>query len=397
MAYVRQLESGLWAATVYTPAGRITESREYRWQIVKWANDLESSIKEGDFIDPRGGKVTFAEIWDLYGDSRELAEASRQRDASHWRCHVEPYWGWRRVGPVLKPDITKWVSEMKARKTDGVDDPVGAATIEGSVGLLRSLLEITVDARLRRDNPARGVKTPPRPAHLDRVFDADEELLLVDNLNVRFPLRPEAGLFVETLFDTGLRYQEVGALDRHHVNLRLRAVVVGPVLGRNGVIKPTPKTVSGERTVPIGDAFWPRFREHVMTVPPGGVIFTSLEGGNLTYSNWHDRVWSKGLLREVEMTPDEIEVWKAERRAAGNKHPWRRRWVREVPLLADPQPTPHDIRHTFGTRLGEAGVPVHEIMDAMGHSNLQSTQRYIHATDARFDRIREAQKMARRR
>jgi integrase len=58
-------------------------------------------------------------------------------------------------------------------------------------------------------------------------------------------------------------------------------------------------------------------------------------------------------------------------------------------LLAAPAPTPHDC-HTYGTRLGNAGVPRHEISALMGHGDRRSTDRYIHAGDERFERARKA-------
>jgi len=41
----------------------------------------------------------------------------------------------------------------------------------------------------------------------------------------------------------------------------------------------------------------------------------------------------------------------------------------------------HDLRHTFGTRLAEAGFSEATIADLMGHSDPQTTRRYTHATD----------------
>ena len=55
-------------------------------------------------------------------------------------------------------------------------------------------------------------------------------------------------------------------------------------------------------------------------------------------------------------------------------------------MLADPQPTPHDLRHSFGSWLAEAGVPPHEIQTHMGHSTLRATERYLHSGDGRFAR-----------
>jgi integrase len=41
----------------------------------------------------------------------------------------------------------------------------------------------------------------------------------------------------------------------------------------------------------------------------------------------------------------------------------------------------HDLRHTFGTRLAEAGCSEATIADLMGHTDPQTTRRYTHATD----------------
>ena len=41
----------------------------------------------------------------------------------------------------------------------------------------------------------------------------------------------------------------------------------------------------------------------------------------------------------------------------------------------------HDLRHTFGTRLPDAGVDVVKIKELMGHASIVTTMRYIHATD----------------
>jgi len=41
----------------------------------------------------------------------------------------------------------------------------------------------------------------------------------------------------------------------------------------------------------------------------------------------------------------------------------------------------HDLRHTFGTRLADAGVDVVKIKELMRHASIVTTMRYIHATD----------------
>ena len=48
---------------------------------------------------------------------------------------------------------------------------------------------------------------------------------------------------------------------------------------------------------------------------------------------------------------------------------------------------PHSLRHTFGTRLGEAGYDAYEIRKLMGHASITTTQIYVHP---RAPRLREA-------
>jgi integrase/recombinase XerC len=51
----------------------------------------------------------------------------------------------------------------------------------------------------------------------------------------------------------------------------------------------------------------------------------------------------------------------------------------------------HSLRHTFGTRLGEAGADALTIMRLMGHSTVTASQRYVHpppkAVELAFGRL----------
>lgn len=376
MAWIRQLPSGLWAATVYTPAGRKTESHELRSAIKRWADEQERRVDQGDWIDPKAGKLTVAECWERFAAGRRLEKASRKRDESHWRVHVKPKWGRTSVAAILKPDVSAWVVAMEHKK-------VGAATIQGALGVLRSVLEAAVDARVIRDNPARAVRAPRRDAHLDRVLSPAEDIALLEALDRQFPGRPDARLFCELMLYCGLRWEEAAALDRNHVAMRDQLVHVGPVLERDGSIRPYPKSPAGVRPVPVDDDVWTRLRDHAMTVrpgsalalPPTGLLFTSPKGGPLDYSRWHDRVWQRGLEEVIERGP--------------------KRKILATRKTVEGRVTPHDLRHTCFTRLAEQGVPPHEIMALAGHESLASVQRYLHAGAARFARAREATRRAR--
>jgi integrase len=59
---------------------------------------------------------------------------------------------------------------------------------------------------------------------------------------------------------------------------------------------------------------------------------------------------------------------------------WLNEQHREIyaSLQLGPEFVPHSLRHTFGTRLGEAGADAFTIMRLMGHSSVTVSQRYVH-------------------
>ncbi|WP_431976130.1 tyrosine-type recombinase/integrase [Micromonospora haikouensis] len=379
---------------------RVTETHKLKGAVTKWAADLEADIRRGDWIDPRAGKKTVGECWEQWGaTSRRLEKASRRRDESHWRVHVAPRWATVPVGSILRPDVTAWVVEMegthragcRSRATcPGCKPAVGAATIEGAVGVLRSVLDLAVDARLIRDNPARGVKRPKRNAHVDRVLDPAEETALLNAFDRCFPGRPDARPFVELIADTGMRWEEAAAIPPQMVDTRKQRIHIAWVMERDGTARPYAKSAAGNRTVTFGDHLAAQMKAAKMAArevegvfpgdDPGRLLFTTEKGDPLRYSNWHRRVWLPALRGLPERPVVKGHAYRPPIDGAG---------------LADPQPTPHDLRHTFGTRLADEGVPLHDIMALMGHEDIRSAQRYLHSREERFDRARQAMSRAR--
>jgi site-specific recombinase XerD len=58
----------------------------------------------------------------------------------------------------------------------------------------------------------------------------------------------------------------------------------------------------------------------------------------------------------------------------------------------------YDLRHTFGTMLGEGGAGAFDIMQLMGHSSVTTSQRYVHPTPERLiQAVRQMDDLRRRR
>lgn len=371
MPAYRRLASGKHQFTVRLPNGdRRSFSHKLKSVAKAWAEELERDTRRGDAVDPRAGQTTVAELWQRYGHGRRLEAASRDRDASHWRVHVEPHWGRWPAAAITRPDVTAWVTRME-------QDEIGAWTIIAALGVLRALLDAAVDAQVLRANAAAGVRQPRPPDHLDRVLTPDEDAPLLATLDRVTDGRPAGRLMGELLLYCGLRWEEAAALDGAHVDRRLALLHIAPVVERSGRIRPYPKSSAGRRQVPVPDHLWPAVAKRAEEVG-GGLLVPAPRGGVLGYASWRSRVWQVALSGRPGRPAVRGHAARVEIPGAG---------------LADPQPTPHDLRHTFGTRLAEAGVPPHEIMALMGHNSLRSVQRYLHAGPDRFDRARAAMRV----
>lgn len=370
MASFRKLPSGKWQATVKHQGKRYTRTDPLKKVVQEWAAEQEGHLRRGDFVDPAAGRVTLGEWRQTWLTTRTVAKATASKNETHWRVHIAPRFAERRLGSIQQLEVQQWVADLVRAGT-------GEEATATALRLLRQLLEEAVRAKRIRSNPADGVTAPKPRRHVDRFLDIEEADRLVDAITV--PVRPAAGvprsqdwarqpdpmnrLFVRLMLDAGLRWQEVAGLHHFRVDVRRRRLRVQEVVERDRTIKLKPKSEAGGRWVPLTDDLVGLYLEHVRTHGREGLVFPASHDvpvdarRPLIYRNWLRRVWKPAVM------------------AAG---------------LAEPLPTPHDCRHSYGSWLAENGVPPHEIMVLMGHSSLRAVERYIHASEARMERARDA-------
>jgi integrase len=152
------------------------------------------------------------------------------------------------------------------------------------------------------------------------------------------------------LLDTGLRLGEALSLEGGQVKL---TPAMGAKYGYLTVLSGKAKSGKG-RNVPLTARAVEVLRRWV--TPEGGLVFRRPDGRKLAgtlLGQQHKRV------RELLHLPEDFVL--------------------------------HSLRHTFGSRLGEAGVDVFTIMRLMGHSTITISQRYVHPSpesmESAFDRL----------
>jgi integrase len=341
--------AGKWQATIRHPSlKRYSKSFHLKDEARDWAVEEERKIRRGEWIDPNAGKVTLAGWREKWLETRRVEVATTTRVESQWRNHIEPTFGRWPLTTIHSWDVEAWVTDLES-------NGVGATTVNAVLRQLGQILRAAIKHRLLAADPTSGISATPPSPHVDRILTRDE----ADHLLAQF--KDEDRLFVELLLYCGLRTQEAIGLRRFRVDLLRKRVNIVTVLPRRGAEK-GPKTPSGVRPVPLTDNLVVQL-SRVIPEPNDELVFTSRPrqgtpgGKRLRYEHWHTDVWSPALGKAK---------------------------------LADPQPTPHDLRHTYGSWLAEDGLPAHQIAALMGHKSLRSVERYIHATDARFEQARAA-------
>lgn len=364
MAYFRKLPSGKWQAQVWHPSGKqITKSDPLKSVVRDWARDNEAAIRRGDWVDPRAGKMTVAAWYERCARERLIEVATKKKLASAWNAHVEPKWATWPLNTIRYEDCKTWIAEMSEKKTRA-GKQLGADMIGVCGRLLGHLLDEAVKAKRIPANPMRLVKLPSPPKHEDRVLTRGEEQRLYracDELfaDTEHEVWPEFKAFLQTLLGTGLRFQEVAGLLRENVNPLRKTITVGQVLPRDTrELRRDGKTPAATgRTVPITPELAKVLAEQMSRHLEDLVFVSADDRKPLHYNNVRTRHWVKVVKRAS---------------------------------LAGLQPTMHDLRHTYGSRLADRGVPPHEIAALMGHARLASVERYLHASEQRMERARAA-------
>lgn len=341
--------AGKWQATVRHPSGkRYSQSYALKKVAERWGRDQEAAMDRGEWVDPNAGKITLAAWREKWLKIRRVEEATRQNTEGQWRLHIEPYLGSWPLAKINSWDVEAWAGELESKG-------VGAYTVRAALRQVSQMFRAAQSHKLVTANPAVGIATKKPPAHVDRILTRDEAAHLLNQFS------DYDRLLVELLLYCGLRTQEAIGLRRFRVDLlrkRINVVTVQPRVGK----EKGPKTEAGVRQIPLTDDLVAKLAQRI-PAPDNGYVFTSVRkmgtagGSRVHYQQWHGYVWTPAL---------------------------------EAAKLVDPQPTPHDLRHTYGSWLAEAGVPPHQIAALMGHKSLKSVERYIHATELRFEQARAA-------
>jgi integrase len=353
---VRRLPSGRYQARYLGPDGKDRPAPgtfASKADAEVWLARKEVEIRDGEWIDPHAGKVTFDVYAARWVRDRMLKPRTDELYRGLLRNHVLPAFGNRPVGEIRQPEVRHWHKKLLTAGPLS-SPPFGPVTVAKAYRLLHAIMATAADDGLIRRNPCR-IKGAGQEDSPERPVVPVPGLL---GLLSRIPVRYRAMLLLATF--ASLRFGELAALHRGDIDLdRCHVRIARSLVQMNDgeLFEDEPKSRAGRRVVSFPREIAPELRWHLdRFVEPGedSLVFVGPKGGRLRRSNFRD-------------------IWIIARDEAG---------LSGLHL--------HDLRHTGNTMAAATGASLRELMERMGHSSPRAALIYQHATRERDEAIAAA-------
>ncbi len=340
-------------------AQTLDELREKEKRIEK---DLSDGLRSNK-------NITLNKLFDLWCSiKRGLKDNTLQNYKYMYNKFVRPNFGTLKLYQIKKTDVRRFYNHL-------VDEcGLSASTVDSIHTVLHQLFDMAVDDEYIRNNPSSRVLKELKQVHCfepekrKALTVAEQELFL--NYLKTTPIYQQWYPIFAVMLGTGLRVGEVTGLRWHDIDLDEGLIDVnhtlvyyshGPEKGCSFNVN-TPKTKAGIRKVPmlsfVKEAFEEeRKRQWELRIKCKAKIdgFTDFIFVDPKGEALHGRILNKVINRVIRDCND------------------KEREKSESPEVLLPHFSCHNLRHTFTTRMCEAGVNIKVMQDCLGHKDVTTT------------------------
>ena len=338
---IRQRESGLWECTLmdgFQPNGK----RKY----VSFYGDTQGEVKkkmkaylkakeEGSLAAQDYTFGEWAEIW--FDNHKENIQSTTQESYRYTLRILEGHFGRRRLKQIKAYDIEQFLKKLRK---DGASN----SRLAQCRGMLFQIFNKAVANDLLDKNPVAFAdklrKARPKPKD---TFTPEEVKFLLKNL-------PEnlIGWSIRLMLGTGMRGQELLALEPRHISEDGSSIIIEQALSRDKgtAVLGTPKSFDSYRNIPVPENI--RYCARLLRDTTNKFIWESPKKPGKPCNQSHFRNLYKKTLEAME-------------------------GVRVLP--------PHCCRHTYVSQMQMLGVDLATIQSIVGHADVDMTKHYLHVQD----------------
>ena len=377
------LKKGEYQRTNGTYAYRWTDGKGKRHEVyARDLDDLRAKEKEIDADTNEGIKVEaryviINEMYDLWVQlKRGIKDNTFENYKYMYNTFVRPSFGKKRIQTLKKSDVKIFYNYLADQRC------LQASTIDSIHNVLHQVLDMAVDDKYIRSNPSDKALKELKQSHAFKTEKrraltiAEQELFLNYLRNNEtyshwypiFAVMLGTGMRVGEI--TGLRWCDIdldnGVIDINHTLVyychRHEVELNGCYFNIN-----TPKTKASNRKIPMIESVKEAFLMEKANQEKSGIKCSAVIDGysdfifvNRNGKTQHQGTLNKAIRRIIRDCNDEV-------------------------LLNDENATVllpcHSLRHTFSTRMCEAGINVKVIQDTLGHQDISTTMNiYTDAT-----------------
>jgi len=327
------------------PDGRTRSAGSFstRRDAERAAQREEQKVLAGAWHDSTQGEITFRDYVETeWLPNKQIEASTRAGYMNYLNKHFYPFFGHRQMNRISPSLVQDWATQ--AHK-----DGLSPRSVRKYHVLLSSIFVRAVKDRVLVYNPCDHTELPKVINRKARTLTPDEYLRLLAAMPAQHQL------MVETLIETGLRWGELIALKPRHIDFLRRSITIEETIvevskkhsptGQRYVAKPYPKD-NEPRTFGIRQAWLDAVAQHIATNSIGhnDLLFATKLGTPISRNTFRTRIW----LPAVKASGIDFGV------------------------------RVHDLRHAHASWLLAGGADLKSVMDRMGHSQIQTTQKYLH-------------------
>jgi len=343
--------------TTWKPDKNMTE-RQIEKELNRFATDFETKVLNGNYTDTSNIRLS-----DFCAQYLEVADGTLAPTTKEFYVRViekliKPSLGHMRLRDI-KPIHTQRFIQMlggEGVREDKKGDRLSPATVKRYLTVLKSIMAQAYRLELVPQNPTETAKLYiPEAVDPDiEIFTKDETAQMLSCLEAE-PLMFQA--FVHLAIVTGCRRGELAALKWEHINLQDGVVLV----------KQSNYKLPGAETKSKAPKTKKSVRE--IAIPPYLVELLKRYHSEqkkeqyMLGSKWVDERWL-------------FTKWNG---AAMHPHTPTRQFAKFLKKNGIPHRKLHALRHTSATLLLASGVNVKTVASRLGHTQLSTTDRYVHA------------------
>jgi len=324
---------------------RKTKYGQSQKELAKWLNETLDKSEHGTLAKP--GRLTVADWLTTWLKGLDARPRTIQHYEGNVRLHIIPGLGSKPLAKLTPADVEKFLAERRGAG-------LAPRTVHHLRAVLRNALKKAVRNRLIPYNVAAEADPPRVPRVEMKTFDRDQVRQLLEALK---------GSHLEALFvlavGLGVREGELLGTRWMDIDMDLGVLQITRELQRldGEFVLTEPKSQTSHRALPLSDPAVKVLRAHR--------AWWANEKLRLG-SHWIDE-WDLVFVGPQGEPLHAKAVW--------------REWRRILKASGLPVIRVHDLRHTAGTLLREAGVDAKVVQETLGHSSISTTlDTYGHVT-----------------